>query len=148
MADRSVQRVALLAIHPEHATAILEGRKSVEFRKRKLAPEIQFVLLYATAPTQRVVGYFQVQDLDEDTPTAVWKRHGGHGAIPRRLFREYYAGSRTAVAILVKKATSLAEPLTLHEIHDGVTAPQSFTYLPVETMRVFSTDAGNPTFMT
>lgn len=128
MAARPVPRVALLAIHPEHARAILEGRKLVEFRKRRLANSIDVVLLYATAPTRRVIGYFEVANQDSASPTSIWERHGLQGCISRTLFRGYYAGSSQAVAVVISRAKALEAPLELREL--GVaTPPQSFQYL-------------------
>lgn len=135
MVDRSVRRVALLAIHPEHAAAILAGRKKVEFRKRMLDPSIEHVLLYATSPLQSVVGYFRIDSIDQGSPTAIWNKHGNWGGIPRRIFREYYAGSSTAVAILVASATAFEYPVPLEKL-SAVAPPQSFTYLPVRTVDV------------
>lgn len=134
MAGRPVRRVALLAIHPEHANAILEGRKTVEFRKRRLDPDIRHVLLYATSPTKGVVGYFRVASLDQGSPTSIWKRHGDQGAICRRRFRSYYSGAKTAVAIVVDAATSFGRPVPLGDISKSATPPQSFSYLTESAM--------------
>lgn len=134
MVDRSVRRVALLAIHPEHAVAILEGRKRVEFRKRMLDPSIEHVLLYATSPLQSIVGFFRVASMDQGSPTAIWNKHGDRGGVPRRLFREYYSGSRKAVAILVASATAFEQPVPLEDLGADTAPPQSFTYLPEPTV--------------
>jgi len=129
MVERSLRRVALLAIHPEHATAILEGRKTVEFRKRAMDHSIEQVLLYATSPAQKIVGAFRIARIDQGSPTAIWIKHGGCGAIPRRLFRDYFSGSSTAVAIVVGSAIAFTTPLSLGALPSGPPAPQSFVYL-------------------
>ena len=130
MVGPTTRRVALLAIHPEHATAILEGRKTVEFRKRRLASEIEHVPLYATWPMQKVVGYFRIARLDQGSPTSIWQKHGDRGAISRRRFRDYFAGTKTAVAIVVDIATSFDAPVSLRDVSGGAAPPQSFAYLP------------------
>ncbi|MCB9871490.1 MAG: ASCH domain-containing protein [Planctomycetes bacterium] len=133
MVDRSVRRVALLAIHPEYANAILEGRKTVEFRKRALSASIEHVLLYATAPLREIVGAFRVARIDQGSPTAIWKQHGDCGAVSRRAYRDYYSGSPTAVAIVVASARAFDRPLPLDAIPGQPTPPQSFQYLDDDT---------------
>ena len=49
-------RVAVMSIHPRYAEAILSGQKRVEFRKRRLAPDVTTVLVYATQPVGVLVG--------------------------------------------------------------------------------------------
>ena len=131
MASRAVPRVALLSIHPQHAAAILDGRKSVEFRKRPIGKPVDLVLLYATSPTRRIVGYFEVADQVTAAPSRIWEIHGTQGAVSRELFRDYYCGSRRAVAVLIARAVSLRTPLSLKDV--GVsTPPQSYLYLSAQ----------------
>lgn len=54
------ERVAVMPIHPRYANAILGGTKSAEFRKRRLAPDIQRIVVYETAPTSLIVGEFWI----------------------------------------------------------------------------------------
>lgn len=136
MADKTLRRVAVLAIHPEHAQAIIEGRKRVEFRKRRLHPSIEHVVMYATAPTGKVVGFFRIASLDAASPTAIWDRYKHDGAIPRRLFRGYYSGARLAVAWVIDHVTALGSPLPLRRIHPDAFPPQSFAYLPEQRIEV------------
>ncbi len=138
MANRPHLRVALLAIHPEHAAAILDGRKTVEFRKRRFATGIDHVLLYATFPMQKVVGYFKISHLDQGSPESIWRRHGRRGAVTRDLFRSYYSGAATAVAIVVESAKTFEKPIPLHEITKCSKPPQSFAYLPMEATSGFA----------
>ncbi len=129
MVERADETVALIAIHPQHAEAILAGRKSVEFRKRMFRQPVSHVLLYATAPVKGVVGWFVLDGMDEDSPTAIWRRHGERGAITRSHYRNYYRGSRSAVALKVKRPVALDEPLPLDAVVPGGRPPQSFAYV-------------------
>lgn len=120
-----------MSIKPQFADAILAGTKRVEFRKRRLAPDVTTVLIYSTMPVGRIVGAFEVAGYDIASPTAVWERHKGHAGITRVGYREYYRGSPRAVGILVKEARRLARPVRLTELDQKLTAPQSFLYLPL-----------------
>ena len=129
MARKSTECIALISIHPQYAFAILGGEKTVEFRKRVFRRPVQYVLLYATAPVSRLVGFFKIAKIDEASPTAIWDRHGRHGAISRGCFREYYSGTRTAVAIIVETPTAFDRPMPLTEVLPSGYTPQSFAYV-------------------
>lgn len=125
-------RVAVMSIRPQYAEAILDGTKLVEFRKRRLAPDVTTVLIYATMPVGRVVGAFEVAGYDIASPSSVWERHKGHAGISRAGYRDYYRGARSAVGILVKDPRRLARPLTLAELDEALPVPQSFVYLTID----------------
>lgn len=118
-----------MSIKPQYAEAILAGTKHVEFRKRRLAPDVTTVLIYATMPVGRVIGAFEVAGYDIASPTAVWNRHHEHAGISRAGYRDYYRGHASAVGILVKDARRLAAPLRLTDLDERLIAPQSFVYL-------------------
>lgn len=122
-------RVALLAIHPEYAGAILRGHKTVEFRKRPLAADVTTVVLYATAPVSRIVGKFRVADIVLATPARLWRRHHDTGAIAQEAFDRYYCDTEAGAAILVQDATSYGREVALAELTPSPAIPQSFTYL-------------------
>lgn len=129
MAEEAVRDVVVISIHPEHAHAILNGEKTVEFRKRGFRRPVSHVLLYATAPTRRLVGCFSISEVDQGAPTAIWAKHGRRGAVPRSLFRDYYRGSRAAVAIVVDKALAFDNPIPLTDLIPSGYTPQSFAYV-------------------
>ncbi len=132
MGAGAVGRVAVMSIKPQFAEGILAGTKLVEFRKRRLAPDVTTVIIYSTKPVGRLVGVFDVAGYDVGSPTAIWERHKGHAGISRRGYREYYRGHATAVAINVADARPFARPLLLSEIDVGLQAPQSFCYLDLD----------------
>ncbi|WP_247595361.1 ASCH domain-containing protein [Actinomyces procaprae] len=119
-----------MSIHPAYARAILEGRKTIEFRKRRLAADITHVVIYSTAPEQAVIGYFTVEGQETSSPASLWGDFHAQGVISEDDFFAYYAGRDQATGIKVGKATRLRSALSL--VHDlGVAhPPQSFQYLP------------------
>lgn len=128
MGTAAIERVAVMAIHPRYADAILSGKKLVEFRKRKLADDITTVLIYATAPIQRVVGEFSIKETVIDRPASIWAAFGDVGIIDESNFDDYYASSAQAVALVVDQATRYARPQTLDEL-EARSIPQSFYYV-------------------
>lgn len=149
MDSHDPQRVALLSIRPEYAAAIFAGRKTVEFRRSRLASDVEFAIVYATQPTGRVIGWFRIQGIAESTPDGLWRRYRGDGAIRRRDYFAYFDGAERAYAIEISKPTALEAPLLLDEIVRGMRAPQSFQYLPAPVVEAlltepFSHPAGRP----
>jgi predicted transcriptional regulator len=143
------QRVALLSIRPEYAAAIFTGRKTVEFRRSRLASDVEFAIVYATQPTGMVIGWFRIQGIAESTPDGLWRRYRGDGAIRRRDYFAYFDGAERAYAIEISKPTALEAPLLLDEIVRGMRAPQSFQYLPAPVVEALlrepsSRRAGRP----
>jgi predicted transcriptional regulator len=135
MAKTAAGRVALMAIHPRFAYAILDGTKQVEFRKRRVAPDITRVLIYATSPVQKVVGSFTISEIVVDAPDLIWDEFGEFGVIERDAFAEYYATSDAAVAIRVEGTERFERPLALSELEPSPSIPQSFSYLPTSVLK-------------
>jgi predicted transcriptional regulator len=123
-----------MAIHPQYAQAILDGRKQVEFRKRPLAADVRTVVIYATAPVKKIVGEFVVGDIVMTDPSALWSSLGAVGAIDEQDFRGYYAGAGTAAGIIVQTARRYRAPVDLTSLRPAPSVPQSFAYLPADLL--------------
>ena len=135
MATKNAQRVVLMSIHPRYAHAILDGRKTIEFRKRPLASDVSHVVVYSTVPDQKILGYFEIDKQVELSPSALWERYGDQGVIEKDLFFSYYEGRKSATGLLVKRVFRWEQPRALRDI-DVKTAPQSFQYLSKEALQV------------
>jgi predicted transcriptional regulator len=132
MGAEPAERVALMSIHERWAEAIVDGRKQVEFRKRRLADDIRTVLVYATSPSSQVIGQFTVSKIVTDTPARIWEQFGHLGVIEEEAFFAYYGSALTAVAIVVAAAERFPTPLTLAEFEPRPAVPQSFAYLSAD----------------
>ena len=65
----------LLPIRPAYAIEIFNGNKNFEYRRvifRK--PKVTTVVVYASAPTSKVIGEFKVLGIHECSPDALWQR--------------------------------------------------------------------------
>jgi len=129
MAARTTDRTVLLAIKPRFANAIMAGEKTVEFRKTRFRDQVSRVVVYASSPMQRIIGYFDVSHVDEDAPAALWERYADRGSITEDELMAYYADCDTGVAIGVGQAVPLAKPVPLRKLKRSLTVPQSFFYL-------------------
>lgn len=135
------QTVVLLSIHPEYAEAILDGTKQVEFRKSPFPRDLTHVVIYATAPVQKVVGWFQVDSTEEASPARLWRKYRAVGGIERSRFATYYAGRDRAVALLVSGAERFAEGIPLSVLADDLVPPQNYRYLNSAVLRVLGRSA-------
>jgi len=120
--------VVLMSIKPQWAFAIMGGSKRVEFRRARFGRTISHVVVYATSPVQRIVGFFEVQNITEAPPATLWERFSAVGEIGESAFADYFDGKAAGVAIHVGQVTPLAEPATLAEVVPGAVAPQSYVY--------------------
>jgi predicted transcriptional regulator len=121
--------VALLAIKPKFAQAIIEGRKRVEFRKTRFRQRPRFVVLYASTPVKQVVAYFEVAYIRELSPRALWREFRNLGGIEYRDFIEYYGDRTIGFAIVIAAVWKLNQPARLNHLSPRGGAPQSFRYL-------------------
>lgn len=120
---------AILSIKPEFVAEIAAGRKGFEFRKTIFKQRVEKVYIYASSPVSRIVGEFEPVDVVKGTPEEVWKQTKTRAGISRELFDAYYKGHETAYAIVIRNYVEYKEPKRLPK---GVTAPQSYCYVPGE----------------
>ena len=121
---------ALLSIRPEFAEAILEGRKTYELRRRLFVrDDVNRIVLYASSPTQRVVGEFSVDEILKLEPRKLWSATSRGAAVPREFFDAYFAGRKVGFAVKVGRARRYGRPKTLRESCGLARPPQSFCYL-------------------
>lgn len=129
MAASADDRVALLSIHPRHAEAILCQLKQVEFRRVRFSSEVSHIVIYSTAPVQRVVGWFQVGEIVVGPPEDLWCRFAEVSGLDQAEFDRYFANSEQGVAIRVEAPIRLGKPLEIKDLGILSSPPQSFCYL-------------------
>lgn len=129
MAAKTTERTVLLAIKPRFANAIMAGEKTVEFRKTRFRDQVSRVVVYASSPMKRVIGYFEVSHVDEDAPAALWERYADRCSISKDEMMAYYADCDTGVAIGVGRTVPLPKPVPLRKLKRSLPIPQSFFYL-------------------
>jgi len=129
MALGSDKSIALLPIKPRFAELIIKGKKKVEFRKRKPNNEVSHIVLYATKPIKKILGYFEVSYIDQDSPETLWARYKKVGGVTYEEFKTYYSSSEIGVAIVVGKVWALRTPISLSILTKLLIPPQDFVYL-------------------
>ncbi|TWT69722.1 ASCH domain-containing protein [Crateriforma conspicua] len=122
-----------LSIHPKHVQAIVEGRKTVELRKRR--PSIEpgcMVVIYATTPKCEVVAVATVDAIQVGDPETIWRDCGEMAAVSEDAFDDYYDGATKAVGIHLSDIAVFKKPVSLRELRrrwEGFQPPQQYRYL-------------------
>lgn len=128
MAEPVPNNLVILAVKPEFAEKILQHEKTVEFRKTIFSKEVSKILIYASSPIKKIVGCVDIEKIDKDAPTVLWRRYKHYGGISRRSFEKYFGGCKVGVAIQICSATEFSVPLSLTDFEKPIRAPQSFVY--------------------
>lgn len=122
----------LLAIKPEFAEKILNGKKNYEFRRTGFqdASEIELVFLYSSAPDSEIVGVFTSNRVVEAPPEELWDLFGGESGIEdRSRFLDYFEGTETGHAIEIDDRHRFDTPIDPKIRFSDFSPPMSFIYL-------------------
>lgn len=121
--------VALLSIQPIYAKAIAEETKTVEFRKKLFAKTVKRVYVYDSSPIKKIIGFFEVSEIDEDAPSNLWNKYHHVGGIIKDDFEKYYKGHSTGYGIHIKKFYTFVEHIDPRKFDPDFRAPQSYCYI-------------------
>ena len=120
----------ILSIRPNFCNVIFSGQKKYEYRKRVFTrSDVDKVYIYATKPICRIVGYFTIAAMIEDSPTEIWKITHKGGGISKEYFDDYFKHSETAYAIKIGQVVKLDNPIDPKEVIKDFHAPQNFMYV-------------------
>lgn len=132
----------LISIKPKYADRILDGRKTVELRKRsaRIEPGTR-VLIYSTAPCCAVVGEARISFREQLQCEELWQRHGKSAAITLSEFNDYYGDEEEGVAFGIEDVRRYPEPVSLNALRDaddGFRPPQSYMRMPLFIERLIA----------
>lgn len=120
----------LLSIKPEFVERIFDGSKKYEYRKMLFKrKDINVVVIYASAPVQRVVGEFSIIDILSEEIDILWDKTKEYSGISKEYYMSYFQNKKVANAIKIGKIKKFKKMKLLSE-YNIVQAPQSFCYIP------------------
>ena len=122
----------LMSIRPEFVEKIVSGEKKYEFRRKIFKKDVKNVLIYSTAPDKMIVGYFELEQVLEDTPQRLWDSCQDFAGITEKDYFEYFSGSSTGFALQIGRLTLFKYPIQVTKILEGFRPPQSFQYVDEE----------------
>ena len=102
-------RDILISLAPGYTRAILEGRKTVELRRRRInVNNGTRIWLYSKVPTGRVEGTARVQRMREADPKGISSKYSELVGISRAEFDEYFTGCSKGCAIILIEQKQLS----------------------------------------
>lgn len=125
-------RALLLSVKPRFARAILEGRKTVEVRRRfPQVPAGTTVVLYSSSPERAVLGTVRLTRAIRVNPNAVWETYSEDIGIEEDALEDYLVGADSSTVLQVEAPESWSRPVSLGLLREtlGLEPPQSFRYL-------------------
>lgn len=131
-------RAVLLSIKPKYADLILAGSKTVELRRSWPSADIGMMVLYSSAPIQRLVGLAHVSRVEERPLDSLWSLASENGAgVTYEELASYLQGKRTAFGIMIERVEIAQQQVDPKDLFSDFIPPQSFSYLsPAEYHRV------------
>lgn len=119
----------LISVKPEFASKIFDGTKKYEFRRSIFKnSDIKSVVVYASSPTQKVIGEFEIERIINTNVEALWNETKEHSGITEEYFMKYFVGKEEGFAIKIKDVKRYSEPLCIKADFQA-TPPQSFIYI-------------------
>jgi len=132
----------LISLRPGYTKAILEGRKTVELRRRRVRVEAGTrVWLYSKAPSARIEGNARVQRIHVGDLGGIWSEYWGRIGISRIEFDEYFKGCRNGCAILLVEVRAITPAVDLSTIRNRIgffQPPQFFKRLSAKEVAALS----------
>lgn len=126
------QRDVVLSIRPQYSEKIIEGKKTVELRRRFpiSAPSGTIAYIYSTSPVRAMVGVAEIKDVLKLPVGELWKRYESSAFIEKTDFDRYFEGTNQGFALIFQSVKALTEPLSLKTLRErfGFEPPQSFLY--------------------
>lgn len=131
-------RAVLLSIRPKYVDLILAGSKRVELRRSWPSNDIGVMVLYSSAPIQKLVGIAFVDRIEECDFEALWKLADANGGgVTRDELEEYVKGKKTAFGVMIERVRIAEVQVDPKNFFSDFTPPQSFLYLsPTDFHRV------------
>ncbi len=126
------QRDVVLSIRPQYSEKIMQGRKTVELRRRfpVSAPGGTIAYIYSTSPVRAMVGIAEIKDVLKLPVQQIWSEFEDTAFIKRSDFDSYFHGLEFGFALLFEEVKPFSRPIPLTELREkfGFEPPQSFLY--------------------
>ena len=121
-------KTIILSIHPNHIDKILSGEKRYEYRKR-IPQDIDYLIVYATAPTKKIVAIIEVDMVMKDTPQNIWDLTQNESGVSYEFFMNYFNDLTIGCAIKFRNIYKLPNLIDITTIDGVKSAPQAYQYV-------------------
>ena len=120
----------IMSLKPEYARLILDGHKSVEFRRRFSRRHVGArVLFYVSRPVRSFMFTARISDVARSSTEQLWADYCQQGGVDRDTYDAYFAGAGSGYALGLTEVRPLREGLPLADAVrkcPGLSPPQSY----------------------
>lgn len=128
--EQPTGRAVLLSIKPKYVDLILGGTKRVELRRSWPSNDIGVMVLYSSAPIQKLVGVAFIDRIEECDFEALWAlAHANGGGVTYDELKTYVDGKKTAFGVMINRVKIATVQVDPKDLFPDFTPPQSFLYL-------------------
>lgn len=131
-------RAVLLSIKPKYAGLILAGSKTVELRRSWPSNDIGVMIIYSSAPVQRLTGVALIKEIRECDFDTLWKVSKAHGGgVTYEELQEYIGTKKLVYGVMLGRVVPAEIQVDPKHLFPNFTPPQGFMYLsPQDYQRV------------
>ena len=133
--------IALFSIKPEFVEKIFSGEKKFEYRKSIFKNKVDKIVVYSTKPVGMIVGEFNVSEVLEDNPNAIWDKTNPFAGIKKAFFDRYFKNRKKCYAINIGHNQLYEKAINPHDVFESFSPPQSFRYLSEEDYSICQNNA-------
>jgi predicted transcriptional regulator/GNAT superfamily N-acetyltransferase len=133
---QEVKMDVILSIQPRYAGKIRSGEKQYEFRKSLFKKPVRRIYIYESRPTQRIIGYFLLNQIHTGTPDAIWETCQAQAGIDEQAYFDYYKGKTQAYALSIDHFVHFQTYLDPKVCLPNFTPPQNYRYVSFGILEV------------
>ncbi|TIN70176.1 MAG: ASCH domain-containing protein, partial [Mesorhizobium sp.] len=106
------QRDVVLSIRPQYSDKIMDGRKTVELRRRFpiSAPGGTLAYIYSTSPIRAMVGVAEIKDVLKLPVKQIWAEFEDRAFVDQNDFDNYFQGLEFGFALLFEDVKPFSRP--------------------------------------
>lgn len=120
----------LISLHPKHLEKIMLGVKKLEFRRRWTKSNARKLVVYATAPIQRIVMVADIKKVHHGSIFDLWKLcEAIGGGLNREELFKYFENCTNGYAVEFENIQQFIPKINPKVFFSKFSAPQSFTFL-------------------
>jgi predicted transcriptional regulator len=129
-------RAVLLSIKPKYAALIIGGTKTVELRRSWPSNDIGVMVIYSSAPVQRLAGIALINEIQECDFETLWKVSQAHGGgVTYEELQEYVDKKKLAYGVMLGRVVPAEVQVDPKDLFSNFTPPQGFLYLSPQDYR-------------
>lgn len=133
-------RAVLLSIKPKYADLIIAGSKTVELRRSWPSNDIGVMVIYSSAPIQRLTGIALIKEVRECDFESLWKVSQEHGGgVTYEELQDYIDKKKHSYGVMLGRVAPAEVLVDPKDLFPTFTPPQGFLYLsPSDYQRVIA----------